>query len=134
MQILSIAPRATVSIAAAVLLLTQPALATEDPKVAQAKSALEAELVDPMSAVYRSITVSPRGVCGEYNAKNKFGGYNGFKWFGWTEATGRLSFAEQAPRGVHNIGWIQANVRAIRALGCKTDYDWALDLPPFGIN
>lgn len=123
MRILSIA-------AAAVLLFAQPASAAEEPPVAQAKAVLEAELTDPMSVVYRNITVSELGVCGEYNAKNQFGGYDGYTWFGWTAASGRLSWAAQAPRTAENpIRWIQENVRAIAALGCKTPYDWALDLP-----
>lgn len=53
-----------------------------------AKSALlQTGLRDPSSVQFRNIrTVSDEisnGVCGEYNAKNAYGGYVGFKMFHW---------------------------------------------------
>lgn len=47
-----------------------------------AKKAIEENLVDPSSVQYRNITAySENVVCGEVNAKNKMGGYVGFKSF-----------------------------------------------------
>ncbi|WP_156397415.1 MULTISPECIES: hypothetical protein [unclassified Sphingomonas] len=53
--------------------------------IAEAKAALAETLLDPSSAQYRNVGVhrSQIGplVCGEYNAKNRFGGYVGFQTF-----------------------------------------------------
>lgn len=49
-----------------------------------AKTAVERDLRDPMSAQYRDIRVVPGQVdivCGEVNAKNAYGGYVGFRRF-----------------------------------------------------
>ncbi|WP_155295656.1 hypothetical protein [Burkholderia thailandensis] len=47
------------------------------------KQAVTHELIDPDSAKFREIKVSADGntACGYVNAKNKFGGYTGFKIF-----------------------------------------------------
>lgn len=40
-------------------------------------------LIDPESSRFRSVSISPGGhaVCGEYNSKNRLGGYVGFPRF-----------------------------------------------------
>jgi len=53
--------------------------------IAAAKAKLERKLKDPASAQYRDIKAIRNGdkviVCGEYNAKNSYGGYGGFEKF-----------------------------------------------------
>ena len=48
-----------------------------------AKDVIQGGLNDPDSAKFRHVFISPKGraVCGEVNAKNKMGGYVGFKRF-----------------------------------------------------
>ena len=47
-----------------------------------ATTAVKAQLFDADSAKFRSLYVSPAGVvCGEVNAKNRFGAYVGFRMF-----------------------------------------------------
>lgn len=54
----------------------------DPPSVSQAKKLIEAKLNDPLSVQYRDIKIYRDGtVCGEYNAKNKMGGYVGFQPF-----------------------------------------------------
>jgi len=50
------------------------------------KHSLESELKDPSSVQFRNVTIvrkksGSKSVCGEYNAKNSYGGYVGFKRF-----------------------------------------------------
>lgn len=48
----------------------------------QAKRLVEADLVDPGSVQYREVRQFKDGtVCGQFNAKNRMGGYSGFEWF-----------------------------------------------------
>ncbi len=48
----------------------------------KAKDALEQQLKDPASVQYKNLEKYRDGVvCGEYNAKNSFGGFVGFKQF-----------------------------------------------------
>ncbi|WP_053556470.1 hypothetical protein [Sphingopyxis sp. 113P3] len=70
----------------------------------RARSLIAARLVDPDSLVLRNTravsTTSPTGenvtvLCGEYNAKNGFGGYGGFRMFFYETAS---------MRGVMTIG------------------------------
>lgn len=69
-----------------------PALAgAGETQIAAAKAAVERTLIDPESVRYRDLHEAPgKGVCGQYNAKNSYGGYVGFKGFAWTEATGQV--------------------------------------------
>lgn len=55
----------------------------EAPEVEAAKRALKAAAKDPDSVQFRNVKIVPgtQEVCGEYNARNGFGGYNGFKPF-----------------------------------------------------
>lgn len=56
---------------------------TEAPEIEAAKRALKNAAKDPDSVQFRNVTVIPgtQEVCGEYNARNGYGGYNGFKPF-----------------------------------------------------
>lgn len=54
----------------------------EDPLISDAKAAVRAMAKDPDSVQFRNETVRFTGdVCGEYNAKNSFGAYVGFRPF-----------------------------------------------------
>ena len=44
----------------------------------KAKSELTEKLVDPAATQFRRVSVRGENVCGEFNAKNRMGGYNGF--------------------------------------------------------
>lgn len=51
--------------------------------IKEAKRILADSLKDPASAQFRNVKAYKSGaVCGEYNARNGFGGYVGFKRFG----------------------------------------------------
>lgn len=53
-----------------------------DPQISAAKTSLESGLVDPRSVEYRNLRRYADGtVCGQYNAKNRMGGYTGFESF-----------------------------------------------------
>jgi hypothetical protein len=64
-----------------------PAFAQTDPRIEAAESAVKEGLKDPGSAqfkneVVKTNSVGETAVCGEYNARNSFGGYVGFQPFG----------------------------------------------------
>jgi hypothetical protein len=66
----------------------------------QMKEAVGRELYDPSSAQFRNIQKSTMGYCGEVNAKNRMGGYVGFKRFHASEpsagsVTWNVIYAEQ---------------------------------------
>ena len=69
--------------------LTQAA--APSPMLAQAKKIIAAEMVDPGSLQYRNLRVVHSVVqgkpltiaCGEYNGRNKLGGYTGFAKFAY---------------------------------------------------
>lgn len=59
--------------------------AAEDPVITTAKERISRQLRDPASVQFRNVERHPKGaVCGEYNAKNGYGAYVGFKPFGYT--------------------------------------------------
>lgn len=66
-----------------------PHLAPQLPRFASAKSLIRDHMNDPESLQYRNLRVvhatingtAVTIVCGDYNAKNKFGGYVGFETF-----------------------------------------------------
>lgn len=81
---------------AILLSVTIGAACTSEPEKATkaAKAALEKSLRDPSSAQYRDVQTYSEGVvCGEYNAKNSYGGYVGFKQF--TYSKGAIDTAEK---------------------------------------
>lgn len=65
------------------------------PMLAHAKSLISAHMVDPTSLQFRKTRVVHRVVdgksltiaCGEFNARNKFGGYTGFTGFAYEATT-----------------------------------------------
>jgi hypothetical protein len=47
-----------------------------------AENAVKQKLIDPSSAEFRNVRpTSAWGICGEVNAKNRMGGYVGFRYF-----------------------------------------------------
>ena len=63
----------------------------------EAVSRINEQLFDPASAQFKNLhEVDRKGgwvVCGEVNAKNRFGGYTGFRRFMMTEKDGDIIFA-----------------------------------------
>lgn len=57
----------------------------------EVRALLEARLVDPGSLQLRNLkTVDGPALCGEFNAKNRMGGYNGFELFIYDPKIGRF--------------------------------------------
>lgn len=68
---------------------------------ATAKAFVEYGLKDPTSVIYRNLAAYSDGViCGEYNAKNGYGGYTGFSWFIYSKAQYRFMSTEATPSDV----------------------------------
>lgn len=68
---------------------------------ATAKAFVERSLKDPSSVQYRNVTAYPDGVtCGEYNARNGYGGYAGFSWFVFSLEQYHFLSTEATPRDV----------------------------------
>lgn len=90
------------------ILFVLSACSVEDPAKVEAQDAVKRTLSDPSSAEFQNLTVVKplpmppsgqempsdvplgEGVCGEVNAKNKMGGYVGFKPFAYDRASGEL--------------------------------------------
>lgn len=53
----------------------------EDQGLMEMKNGVASELFDPGSATFRNVHESTIGYCGEVNAKNRLGGYVGYKEF-----------------------------------------------------
>lgn len=57
----------------------------EQQALIKAKTVIENQLKDPLSAQFRNVMFKPYGsgtvVCGEVNGKNSYGAYNGFQRF-----------------------------------------------------
>lgn len=49
--------------------------------VPKGKRVIESMLLDPNSVEFKNVRSAAGAVCGQVNAKNKFGGYTGFKEF-----------------------------------------------------
>lgn len=57
----------------------------ESEAIESAKQRILSDLKDPDSTRFRNVREFENGaVCGEYNAKNSYGGYVGYKHFGFT--------------------------------------------------
>ena len=55
---------------------------TDAEKIAFAQDKIKLKLKDPDSAQFKNVYVSTiKNICGEFNAKNSYGGYNGFALF-----------------------------------------------------
>jgi|JRYL01.1.fsa_nt_gb hypothetical protein len=74
----------------AVLLIATPVACfaqsqAESEAIDTAKERILANLKDPDSVKFRNVKAFENGaVCGEYNARNSYGGYVGYKHFGYT--------------------------------------------------
>ena len=70
---------------------------------------LRQQLKDPESLQTRNVIAVRRGqwdfVCGEYNAKNSFGGYVGFKKFAWRSNGDFGTEGDQGPAYAHQF-WL----------------------------
>jgi hypothetical protein len=81
----------TKCVAALMLPAVSAAAAAPSPLLLQAQKIIAAEMVDPGSLQYRKLRVVRSAVqgkflsvaCGEYNARNKMGGYTGFATFAY---------------------------------------------------
>jgi hypothetical protein len=61
-------------------------------EVGDVSRALEQQVRDPVSLQYRMVHYSPKNrqiICGQFNAKNGFGGYAGFRLFAFIPVGGR---------------------------------------------
>lgn len=58
-------------------------------KLEEAQEATAQKLIDPSSAQFRDVRWNDETVCGEVNAKNRMGGYVGFKQFYADEFEGK---------------------------------------------
>jgi hypothetical protein len=60
-----------------------PGKAREEVRIDDAKAVVRNALTDPDSANFRDVYLTPKGVivCGQVNAKNRYGGYVGFRRF-----------------------------------------------------
>ena len=75
-----------------------------------ATTAVKAQLFDADSAKFRSLYVSPAGVvCGEVNAKNRFGAYVGFRMFEYDNRHGlaevKIKDDEPSSNPMDNMMW-----------------------------
>lgn len=60
---------------------SQAPAATKAELIKASQEAVREQMKDPESARFRNMKVYDITVCGEVNAKNSYGGYNGFKRF-----------------------------------------------------
>jgi hypothetical protein len=97
---------------------------------AAAKSNIAAKLKDPASAQFRSLFLSAKEIesggktytmhtlCGELNAKNSFGGYQGFRRFAASPSTpsGHIDAADDpsASAAFDSIVWAQLCANKVR--------------------
>lgn len=70
-----------------------------EPQIEDAKSQVQEMLKDPASVQFKEVAVKKNSlgetaVCGEYNARNSYGGYVGFKTFGVVGKNVSLESAE----------------------------------------
>lgn len=85
-----------------------------------AKNAIQALLIDPASAQFRGVNIhsskaGPVSVCGEVNAKNRMGGYNGFQKFYYVIATQEAAIDPPSPGATPGSLVTSAEVNAIAA-------------------
>ncbi len=70
----------------------------KDPESAQFRNVRKAEALAANYSAPDAISSNPpigAGVCGEINAKNAMGGYNGYRGFAWEKETGRILTANK---------------------------------------
>lgn len=81
---------------------------------------VRAQLKDPDSARFRDLTLGDGGfVCGQLNAKNSYGGYNGFTAFFFNRSSGEVFIYDQ------NQDWRGKgyDARLFREIGCTIGLD-----------
>lgn len=85
-----------------------------DPFVAAAQARVKQQLRDPRSAVFHEMTIKTvageRGICGEVNAKNAFGGMTGFIPFAYD---GKNAYVMSFNAGVGNPTIMTADIWGI---------------------
>lgn len=87
-------------------LAAAPSPPTATTTITEAKKLITSELIDPSSAQFRRLRTVKAVVqskaltvaCGEYNSKNKFGGYTGFATFAY-EATALRGAVSRSSEG-----------------------------------
>jgi hypothetical protein len=86
--------------------------ACENGNVSDAKSAVKDRLKDPGSAEFRNIKFNESGaVCGQFNAKNSFGGYTGFKQFAYKNGKLFLGGDERPPADEPDkVAWLDQRI------------------------
>ena len=62
----------------------------------KAEDRVKTFLRDPDSATFRDLRKVAGGVCGEYNAKNGMGGYEGYRLFKWARETDYVVSVDEA--------------------------------------
>jgi len=63
--------------------------------IEEAKNLVKADLNDPESAQFRNVRIHEFGsVCGEVNARNRFGGYVGFRYFEVSGSSTKRAFID----------------------------------------
>lgn len=92
-------------------------------QIETAKALLERTLVDPASVQYRDVKDVPgAGVCGQFNARNSYGGYAGFMGFAWR--AGETSIAtDEYYLGPNVRDDRMARAHAFEDLGCPSELD-----------
>jgi hypothetical protein len=114
-------PRAPAAVIAAItaLVACSPS-AQEPPLFAQARAAVQHQLVDPESARFEDMAVNARGnVCGTVNARNSFGGYAGRTGFWYDPRSGEAAVAPVAVSGFGRM--VAAHLFALK--GCTVGPD-----------
>lgn len=95
----------------ALSILAAPAFSIDEyaPLLDEARAALEERVKDPSSLQFRKVFISfggdVRTVCGEFNAKNSYGGYAGFSRFFHVGGTSVTSIEEGFDKEVLRAMW-----------------------------
>lgn len=84
-----------------VVMLALSVVGCSDSAVERAKSSLAGEMFDPSSVQFRDLEAFNQGssvfVCGKVNAKNRMGGYVGFRGFVYDDRSGETTFEPVIP-------------------------------------
>jgi len=95
----------------------------EEVAIKEAEMTVAYSLSDPESAQFLGVTVSNDAVCGQVNAKNKLGGYVGFRNFIVHDGTALLEPSEaEPPSGVNGDQVLQDAHRMIAEMRAKTAF------------
>lgn len=97
--------------ALALSILAAPAIGADDykPLLDEARAAVGDLVKDPSSLQFRKVFISMKGtlriVCGEFNAKNSYGGYVGFTRFYHVEGASLTTIEAGLEGGVVKTMW-----------------------------